>query len=477
MIGSRFDTPDARDAVCSRRAAAYLVQEVPNSSATLQSALGRSPRPRAFRRTWENAMNLTRRQMLGTTTAAMALGLAPPRAFSETTGLDGQLDAALGGAVERGDVAGVVGAITNASDTIYSAAFGERKLGSGVAMTEDTVCNMASMTKAITGACAMQLVEQGKLDLDSPVATWLPDAGELQVLDGWDGDKPVLRAPARPVTLRHLMTHTSGMAYTQWDADLLKVAEATQEGGAFPPLDYAKPETWTVQPLMFDPGEKWDYGISIDWIGRLVQEVSGKSLGTYMADNIFAPLGMASTSYGMTDDMLARQATIHQREADGKIGFLDPQPGINTGREYGGGGLNGTAGDYQRFIRMILNDGKGNGNQILKPETVAEMSKNQMGDVRVRMLPTTNPARSLDAEFFPGVPKSWGMTFMINEEQAPTGRPAGSLAWAGLYNTFFWIDPKNKVGGVFMSQLLPFVDTRTIEAFYAFESAYHAGST
>ncbi len=420
-------------------------------------------------------MNFNRRQILGTTTAALALSFAP-RAFSQASGMNGPLDGALRGAVDRGDVAGVVGAITDATDTIYSAAFGERKLGSGVAMTEDTVCNMASMTKAITGTCAMQLVEQGKLDLDSPISTWIPDAGKLQVLDGWDGDKPRLRAPATPVTLRHLMTHSSGMAYTQWDADLLKVAQATQEGGAFPALDYDKPETWTVQPLMFDPGTKWDYGISIDWIGRLVQEVSGKSLGTYMADNVFAPLGMTSTSYGMTDDMLARQSTIHTREADGKIGFLDPQPAINTGREFGGGGLNGTAPDYQRFIRMILNDGKGNGNQILKPETVAEMSKNQMGDVRVRMLPTTNPARSLDAEFFPGVPKSWGMTFMINDERAPTGRPAGSLAWAGLYNTFFWIDPQNKVGGVFMSQLLPFVDTRTIEAFYAFESAYYAAS-
>ena len=293
------------------------------------------------------------------------------------------------------------------------------------------------------------------------------------MLDGWDGDKPVLRDPVRPVTLRHLMTHSSGMAYTQWNPELLKVAQATQEKGVFPPLDYADASTWTVQPLMFDPGEQWDYGISIDWIGRLIQQVSGLGLDAYMQANIFAPLGMTSTSYGVTPDMEARQATIHQRAADGTLGFLDPQPPINTGREYGGGGLNGTAPDYQQFIRMILNGGSGNGNQLLKPETVAEMSKNQMGDVRVKMLPTTNPVRSLDAEFFPGVPKSWGMSFMINDEQAPTGRPAGSLAWAGLYNSFFWIDPVNKVGGVFMSQLLPFVDTKTLQAFYDFEAAYY----
>jgi len=422
-------------------------------------------------------MHFTRRQFLyGTTAATAALALSP-HALAQQAGLKGSLDAALGAPVERGDIVGVIGAITDASDTIYSGAFGERQLDGGVAMTDDTVCNMASMTKVITGACAMQLVEQDKLDLDSPIATWLPDAAELQVLDGWDGDKPVLRAPATPITLRHLMTHTSGMAYTLWDAELLKVAEATQEGGAFPPLDYADPATWAVQPLMFDPGTRWEYGISIDWIGRLVQEVSGQGLGAYMQANLFEPLGMTSTSYGVTPDMQARQATIHQRAADGTIGLLDLQPTINTGREYGGGGLNGTAPDYQRFIRMILNGGSGNGNQILKPETVAEMSKNQMGDVRVQMLPTTNPARSLDAEFFPGLPKSWGLTFMINEEEAPTGRPAGGLAWAGLYNSFFWIDPVNKVGGVFMSQLLPFVDTKTIQAFYDFESAYYGAAS
>jgi CubicO group peptidase (beta-lactamase class C family) len=199
-------------------------------------------------------MHFTRRQFLyGTTAATAALALAP-RSFGQQ-GLTGSLDAALSAPIERGDIVGSVGAITTAEDTIYSGAFGERQLGGGVAMTEDTVCNMASMTKAITGACAMQLVEQGKLDLDSPIATWLPDAAELKVLDGWDGDQPVLRAPKTEITLRHLMTHTSGMAYTLWDANLLKASEP-QEGGAFPPLDYADPATWTAQPLMFDPGEQ-----------------------------------------------------------------------------------------------------------------------------------------------------------------------------------------------------------------------------
>ena len=422
-------------------------------------------------------MHFTRRQFLyGTTAATAALALSP-HAFAQQAGLKGSLDAALSAPVERGDIVGVIGAITDASDTIYSGAFGERQLDGGVAMTEDTVCNIASMTKAITGACAMQLVEQGKLDLDSPVSKWIPQAAELKVLDGWDGDKPVLRAPKTEMTLRHLMTHTTGMGYTLWSADLLKVAQATQPNGVFPELDYDDPATWVVQPLMFDPGTDWLYGISIDWIGRLVQEISGQPLGTYMQDNIFAPLGMTSNGYVVTPDMQARQATIHLRGADGTIGLLDPQPPLDPRHGYGGGGLSSTVPDYQRFIRMILNDGSAGGNQLLKPETVAEMSKNQMGDIRVKMLPTTNPALSPDAEFFPGLPKSWSLTFMINDEEAPTGRPAGSLAWAGFYNTFYWIDPVNKVGGVFMSQLLPFVEPKTLQAFSDFESAYYPAAS
>jgi CubicO group peptidase (beta-lactamase class C family) len=384
--------------------------------------------------------------------------------------LTDKLDAVLRAAVERGDVAGVVGAITDANDTIYSAAFGERKLGSGVAMTEDTVCNMASMTKPIAGACAMQLVEQGKLDFESPITKWFPEAAQLQVLAGWEGDKPVLRPPVGDITLRHLMTHTSGMASLVWNADLVRYGETI---GGLPLVDYEKPETWVAQPLVFDPGTRWHYGPGIDWTGRLVVELTGKSLGTVMRENIFEPLGMTHTGYAVTPEMTALQSSIHRRAGDGTIILEDMPPQAGPVREYGSGGLNGNTPDYLRFIRMILNSGSGNGNQLLKPETVANMSQNHMGDIRVEMLKTANPSISLDAEFFPGLPKSWGYTFMINEEQAPTGRPAGSLAWAGGVNTFFWIDPTNGIGGVFMSQLRPFVDTKTLQTFYDFETAYY----
>jgi methyl acetate hydrolase len=192
-----------------------------------------------------------------------------------------------------------------------------------------------------------------------------------------------------------------------------------------------------------------------------------------MHDHIFVPLGMDSTSYRISPDMEARRASVPQR---GKGGVLEATDWIRQQqplRELGGGGLYSTAGDYQQFVRMILNGGTGNGNQVLRPETVELMSQNAMGDIRVTMLKTQNPSRSLDAEFFPGLPKSWSLSFMINEETAPTGRPAGSLAWAGINNTFFWIDPTNGLGGVYLVQILPFVDEKALSVFYDFETVVY----
>jgi CubicO group peptidase (beta-lactamase class C family) len=378
-------------------------------------------------------------------------------------------DTVLNNAVNRGDIPGVVAAVTNSKETFYQAAVGERGLGDGLPMRFDTVFYLASMTKPITATAAMQLVEQGRLELDTPIDQWVAEAASIQVLDGWDaGGEPRLRAPKRPVTLRHLLTHTSGLAYFGWNADLARYMKEKN----VPALDSGEAAAY-YPPLMFDPGERWEYGISIDWVGKLVEVVSGKSLGTYMQEYIFSPLGMGSTGFRITPDMEARRATVHQRGEDGKLvatGWVRQQ---NPLLESGGGGLYSSAPDYLQFIRMILNGGSGNGNRILKPETVALMSHNAMGDIRVVMLKSENLQRSLDAEFFPGLPKSWGLSFMINEATAPTGRRAGSLAWAGIMNTFFWIDPGTGIGGVYMTQILPFVDTKALNSFYAFEKAVY----
>jgi methyl acetate hydrolase len=226
-------------------------------------------------------------------------------------------------------------------------------------------------------------------------------------------------------------------------------------------------------PLMRDPGERWEYGINIDFVGKMIEAVSGKRLGEYLQENVFAPLGMNSTAFKITPDMRSRLAKVHLRSKNGTLAPLEFVMTQEPEFEMGGGGLYSTAGDYLNFVRMMLNNGKGNGNQVLKPDTVALMSQNAMGDTRVRMLRTAIPTRTNDAEFFPGMPKSWGLTFMINEQPAPTGRSAGSLAWAGLANTYYWIDQRKGVAGVYMTQVLPFVDEKALPLYYAFEESVY----
>ena len=376
-------------------------------------------------------------------------------------------------AVQAGHVPGVVAAASSSQGTVYEAAFGERALGRGVAMTPDTVFWLASMTKPIVGAAAMQLVEQGKLTLDEPAAKFLPELAGVKLLTGWDSSgQPLLQAPKAQITLRQLLTHTAGFTSDIWNVDSARYLKTMN----LPRAGSGKKIALSV-PLTFEPGTRWEYGINIDWVGQVVAAVSGMRLGEYIQKNIAEPLGMGSTGFKISPSMRSRLATVHQR--DTLTGVLSPtsfEVSQDTEFDPGGGGLYSTAGDYLRFTRMILNQGRGNSHQILKPETIALMSKNAMGPLRVGLLRTQNPAASLDAEFFPGIEKSWGLTFMINEQQAPTGRSTGSLAWAGLPNAFFWIDPKKDLAGVILMQVLPFVDPHAIGLFTAYEKAVYAAS-
>ena len=384
--------------------------------------------------------------------------------------LQTKADALLQQAVAKSDVPGVVALATNRDGPIYEGGFGERVQGGGAAMAPDTVVWIASMTKALTATAAMQQVERGKLHLDRPAREVVPALGEVQVLEGFDAaGKPITRAPARPVTLRHLLTHTAGFAYEFWQQPIIRYQEATGTPGVITCEDRA-----LTTPLLFDPGERWEYGINIDWAGKMVEAVSGQKLGAYLKANLFEPLGMRDTAFKITEGMRARLAKIHQRGDDDSFA---PQLELEIPQapefEMGGGGLYGTVGDYARFVRMILNQGKAGGQQVLKPETVQMMSTNQMGDCRVCMLKTAMPPLSNDAEFFPGMPKTWGLSFMINTERAPTGRNPGSLAWAGLANSFFWIDPTAGIGGVYATQVLPFGDKKALPLFFAFEKAVY----
>jgi CubicO group peptidase (beta-lactamase class C family) len=387
-----------------------------------------------------------------------------------TMALKDQADALLRGAADRGDVPGVVAMVTNRDRTTYEGAFGKRALGKPEPMTPDTVVWIASMTKALTGAAAMQQVEQGKLDLDSPASRWVPDIARAQVLEGFDAaGQPKTRPPKRPITLRHLLTHTAGFAYEIWSADVARYQEATGTPGITTCQNKA-----LGTPLLFDPGDRWEYGINIDWAGKMVEAVSGKRLGAYLRESLFAPLGMNDTAFKITPAMRGRLAKIHQRGDDGALTAIDLELPQEPEFEMGGGGLYSTVGDYLKLVRLILNRGKADGKQVLKPETVDRMTRNNMGATRVGLLRTVAPSLSNDAEFFPGLPKSWGLTFQINEERAPTGRPAGGLMWAGLANSYYWIDPSNGIGGAYATQILPFADKKSLPLYYEFEKAVYA---
>jgi methyl acetate hydrolase len=369
-------------------------------------------------------------------------------------------------ATDAGDLPGVVVAAATAEGEIFAGGSGVRDTTSGTPMTADTVVWIASMTKAVTGACAMQLVEQGRLSLDGPIATVLPELGKVQVLEGFAADgSPRLRPARQPITLRHLLTHTSGFVYDIWNPEMGRYLEATGTPGIISCANAA-----LAIPLVFDPGERWDYGIGIDWAGKAVEAVSGQRLGAYMQQNLLQPLGMADTGFKIGPTQRQRLAKVHNRTAEGFVATdieLPQEPDF----EMGGGGLYSTAGDYLRFTRMIMNGGTLDGTRVLARETVATMSANAMGDLVCRGLETAAPPFSNDVDFIDGM--KWGLSFLINTQPMPTGRAAGSLAWAGLANSYFWIDPVRQVTGVYATQLLPFFDEKAVRLFQDFETAVY----
>ncbi len=217
-----------------------------------------------------------------------------------------------------------------------------------------------------------------------------------------------------------------------------------------------------------------ELGINIDWVGKAVEKVSGQNLEDYFRDNIFAPLGMRDTAFKLGTGQRARLAGMHARQPDGSLQQMEFELPQEPEFHMGGGGLYGTAGDYLKFQQMFLHEGRHNGAQVLEPETVRSMVRNHIGDLDVRLLETAMPPYSNDAEFFPGMIKKWGLGFMISTESVPGGRTAGSLAWAGLGNTYFWIDPGEGVAGVILTQLIPFADPKVLELFAQFETAVYA---
>ena len=290
------------------------------------------------------------------------------------------------------------------------------------------------------------------------------------MLQGFDAaGAPKVRPATRPITLRHLITHTAGFVYDIWSPEMGRYMEKTGTPGIISCQNAA-----LTLPLAFEPGEKWDYGIGIDWVGKAVERASGQTLGDYFAEHIFGPIGMKDTGFTLTPERRARLVGMHARAADGSLGPIPFELPQEPEFQMGGGGLYGTAADYLAFEQLFLNEGCVGGRQVLRPETVSLMARNAIGDLEVHALKTAIPAYSRDAEFFPGTVKKWSLGFMISTEAVPKGRSPGSLAWAGLGNTYFWIDPARGIAGVILMQLLPFADPNALALLDGFEKAVYA---
>jgi methyl acetate hydrolase len=414
----------------------------------------------------------SRRDLLKATAVVVAtsssIGLSHRRAGAQAAW--SKIDDVLRQGVETHDAAGVVAMAATDKGVLYEGAAGLRALDQTTAMTPDTVFRIASMTKALTSVAAMQLVEQGKLKLDEPVPAIDPTLASPQVLEGFEASgEPKLRPAKRPITLRHLLTHTAGFGYEQWDPNINRYVKTA----GLPSRATGKLVTIRM-PLVFDPGDRWLYGINTDWVGRLVEASSGLPLDVYFRDNIFTPLGMSDSGYQPSAEQRARQARLYARQPDGSLA-LQPLETVPAAPEFwsGGGPLYSTPRDYLTFLRMLLQGGSVNGVRLLKPETVAEMHRNATGNIPCGVLKTEMPALSNDVNLFPGAPLRWTLGYMLNVEAGPNGRSAGTVSWGGLFNTYYWLDPERKVTGLIMTQVLPFADARVLKLYGRFESSVY----
>jgi len=367
-------------------------------------------------------------------------------------------------------VPGVVAMAATDRGLLYEGAFGRRGRGGAEAMTPDTVFRIASMTKAITSIAAMQLVEQGKLALEAPVPDIDPTIGAPRVLEGFDAaGAPRLRPAKRPITLRHLLTHTAGFAYDMWNPAL---GRYLQSAGL--PLRSSGRVASIRMPLLFDPGERWEYGINTDWVGRLVEAASGLPLDVYFRERLFGPLGMVDSGFVTTEAQRARQARLHQREPDGTLVPQPLEPPATAAEFWSGGGpLYSTGRDYLQLLQMLLHGGQWNGAHVLRPETVALMHANHTGDLPAGVMRTARPEMSNDVDLFPGARVRWGLGYMLNLDPGPSGRSAGTVSWGGIYNTYYWLDPGRRVAGVILTQILPFADARVLGLYGRFERAIY----
>ena len=375
-----------------------------------------------------------------------------------------QLDAILANAVATGAAPGLALTVVSPDGVLYSGANG---------IDPDTIFRYASCTKAIASVAALQLVEQGRISLDDEVAAHLPEFGKLQVLDGFaDDGQPILRAPSRPALVRELMNHTSGAAYFFTDADIARYHEIT----GTPSILSGEKAAVTDVPLANDPGTIWAYGTSTDWLGLLVEQVSGQPLDVYIDEHISGPLGLKDVTFHPTDEQSARLMPLYARTPEG--GLVEFPLDLPTEPEWwaAGHGLDGTAEAYGRFMRALLRGGELDGVRILKEETVELAFSDSMRGVPMPAegIPTADPMLSNDVPPSPFA-ESWGLGFHLTLEDVPGARRAGTGDWAGLFNLYYFIDRTTGVAAMLLTQVLPFFDWPIVETFMQIEGTVYAG--
>jgi CubicO group peptidase (beta-lactamase class C family) len=378
--------------------------------------------------------------------------------------MDWRFEDAVAAAIGEGKIAGAVALAVDRGGIVYEHAAGVRAAGQPAAMSRDTVFWIASMTKALTSVAALQLVEQGRLSLDGDLTALLPEFAALQVLEGIEDGRAKLRPARSAPTLRQLLTHTAGFAYAFTDPRLAAYAAS---GGVVSGDTRAA----HAQPLMFDPGEGWTYGINIDWAGVAIEAASGRRLDAYMAEAVLGPLGMADTSFGPRAADAGRRAALHVKGPNGELVATPLTPTVEVQPEVisGGGGLYSTAPDYARFLQMLLNGGELDGRRLLAETTVRSLSEVHSGPYRAGAWTSPAPHVSHDFDPLPGHDAGHGLATLVNPRPGPHGRSAGSLAWAGLANTYYWADPAAGKAGVLMTQQMPFGDPAVLDLLAALE--------
>lgn len=383
----------------------------------------------------------------------------------DTAGIDGLLE----GAVAEHVVPGVAAVAGDREGTLYEGAHGRLSIDAEAPVRPDTMFALASMTKPITSVAALQLLELGTLELQQPVAELVPEFDRLQVLEGFDGDVPRLRAPASRVTIRELLTHTSGLGYWFSNPDIFRYHQLT----GIPDATTGERRMFEI-PLIADPGTRWEYGTSTDWLGQVIEAASGRDLASYCEEHIFAPLGMSDTTFLPTDEQRERLMALHARAGDGGLALAALELPAEPEFFSGGAGAFGTAADYLRFMRALLRGGELDGERILAGETIELALSDHLDGLKLpEVMRSVVPELTNDVPTLP-VAQGFGLGFHLMLEDLPGMRRSGSADWSGLFNCYFWIDRSAGVAGAFLTQLLPFFDARVLERAIPFEAAIYA---